>query len=63
MLDPFGHLGAPLWHLGAHLGLGVLESSVTPSISFEALKGSLDLSILAPARALGRPLLRLFGPR
>ena len=43
--------------------LGVLlESSVTPSIPFEALYGFLDLSIWAPARALGRPLLRLFGP-
>ena len=55
--------------------LGVLESSVTPSIPLEALQpsalcpqpvqGSLDLGIWEPARALWAPsetLLNLSGP-
>ncbi len=40
----------------------LLELSVAPYMPFEALQGSLDLGIWVPARALGRPLLRLFGP-
>ena len=45
--------------------LGVLESSVAPSIPFEALQGSLDLGIWAPTKALWthlETLLNLSGP-
>ena len=73
LLGPLEAHARPLWAprsptvalKGPSGPLGVLlESTVAPSIPFEALQGSLDPGIWAPARALGRPLLllRLFGP-
>ncbi len=62
-VKPFGYLGTLLAISGPSGPLEVLlESPVAPSIPFEALQGSLDLGIWVPAWALGRPLLRLFGP-
>ena len=74
LLGPLEAHARPLWAprsptvalRGPSGPLGVLlESSVAPSIPFEALQGSLDLGIWAPTKALwthSETLLNLSGP-